>query len=386
MSDKETPKRNIRELLAGRPFGLDTRPDAQAALSELRKVTPINDVVVTTGFRTPAENLAIQRMGQLRKTAEAHDLADSELIAKGLFPDMNARIERQFPTNTKKWNTGHFPNGTVVVAGINDKSLALYTVAYLMRTGPKSYVIHTTQPHPEIADTTMSVNIDHVREIVKRGEGRTDIRAPLWDQIGHSKATYALNPRTIIMQEAAMALVRRVGKHSWMGYHGNTLLPDSIPSISMDQLKVMLNRDLRKGRGEYITGSPQALIETLLEKKFVDGQVDSDKMTTLLNARGVFQKKTVAGFEYYAANKKKLNRAIGQLFNQCKVRLKAAEKRLAVIDESLQLNNPFVEFEKPIRSEFDPKADTKLSHYDDHDDRVVERRTRHEWDRLLKDL
>lgn len=369
MSENERPMH--RRLLDHR-FALDARPEAQEALAKLRGV---------------------------RNTATADDLAVSGDLAKGIFPDMDVRLEKHFLPNDKKWNTGHFPVGTCVIAGINEQSLREYTVAYLVRTDVRSYVIETDEPNTEIEGITRSINIDHVRQILKRGDGPVDIRMPLWAKIGQSKSVYSLNPRVSILQEAALSLIQKVGRHSWMGYTGKEELAAATPSITMDQLKVMLNRDLTKGRGEYITGSPQALVETLLEKRFIDGQLDADKLTTLLNARGIFYKKSLGGFVYYGANKKKLNRAIGQLFNKCKVRVVTAEKKLAAIDESFQLNNPFSEdpsrhfisgearerLQKHIR-EAGKKPEDGGSHYDDHDERSHADHDRRDWDRLLRDL
>lgn len=360
-----TPDRSVSESVVSFPENLASlTPEQISASREVARRLLYADM--PSGFEEANRRSGLN---DRRINAASDDLVTAGQLAAQMFPDIRT-IDHVLstPLPKKKWNTGHFPVGTRVIAGIRDHMLRVYEVTYLIQASPGSFVIQTNEPQENLPGITHSINIDYVREILARGTGPVIIRKPLWDEPKVGMQRYAMTPREAILQECALSNMKRSHRRVIDSAFNE---PDPAEKrMSWIQLEPLLN-SMTKGRGQYWTGSPQLLVEVLLERLPLDGVVDLDKLTDSLVARGVFIKKYFHGYSYYVASKKKLRRAFGQLLNKSKVRMSQAWRMHDKLDDAWQNRNPFEPDDKYSNS----STTTKGSEYDQRD-----------WDRLGEQL
>lgn len=183
---------------------------------------------------------------------------------------------------TPKWNTGHFPIGTIVTvkfSHIPEDPEKQYTVSDIIKNGVSSYCIETNTPtqYKDIGGNE-SFNISHVTSIIKRGTGK--------EYCGSDTS----ESNKLFLEQSAM--------HSRIGKRGTLLSENQIA---------------------YYLASGMLKDQTLL---------DLNKLIGHLFGQGVFKKVDTGEFFHTTLvyNKKRAKKAVKRLLNKCLIKHKVALK------------------------------------------------------------
>jgi len=204
-----------------------------------------------------------------------------------------------------KWNTGHFPVGTVCEAILSSDIPFTFTVKGIVRNGIRSYVLKTDLISPIVGLDYRCFNIDHVTRIIKRGDGRV-VAESNFDNFGSYFAE--------------------------------------------DQKRNQGAFGITKHKSQYLTfGNTQGLIMNVAYKYCPpEATLDMEKLTKKLLEQNVIRNEYVLGeyrLNYVKCNKKKLHKAVKRLINKCLTPLKAAEATERKFYDDMDENDCWAEYD-----------------------------------------
>lgn len=213
-------------------------------------------------------------------------------------PSWELKVIDWYVKDKKGFNYGHFPVGTVCEVKLHNKDPQLVTVTEIVSNGPNSYVIRTNAQRETRAEDFLTVNINWVTRIVKRGPGTVTLAkqnpGKLWDNMP---------------------------SHGYFPKH---------PTL-------------------YRTSNIWGLLHVLVLDYCNDGMLlDIDKLITHLCNTGVIRQRVHKTSDYelaYCANKKKLRKAIKQNINRFLLNHKKAQEELTKSFEDQYFSDLDTEFD-----------------------------------------